>query len=69
MADVRVFVDGQLRFNRAKLRCADGPVEVDVPWGPTDRFLTLVSTDGGDGMEADVVFYHHPPILLLLLQG
>ena len=49
LADLWVFVDGQLKFNRMHLRPQDGAVKMDVELGPSDRFLTLVSTDGGNG--------------------
>ena len=49
LADVWVFVDGRLKFQRAGLRQADGPVRIDVPLEADDRFLTLVSTDGDRG--------------------
>jgi hypothetical protein len=46
MADLWVFVDGQLKFHRDRVRPRDGAFRVDVAVGPDDRFLTLVSTDG-----------------------
>ncbi|MEN6450042.1 MAG: NPCBM/NEW2 domain-containing protein [Thermoguttaceae bacterium] len=47
LADFRVLVDGRPRFSRAAMRPKDGPIAVDVDLRPTDRFLTLVATDGG----------------------
>ena len=47
-ADVRVIVDGLLRFERLNLQRADGNVELDVTLDRDDRFLTLVSTDAGN---------------------
>ena len=46
MADLWVFVDGRLKLERRQLRPRDGAVVVDVKLGLSDRFLTLVSTDG-----------------------
>jgi hypothetical protein len=43
--DLWVFVDGQPKLTRTKLRPADGAVSIDVELGPDDRFLTLVSTN------------------------
>jgi len=63
-ADVWVFVDGQLRLSHPKLCSRDRPLEVDIPLGPNDQFLTLLSTDGGDGIQCDHVVYHNPRILL-----
>jgi len=40
MADLWVFVDGQLKFHRMHLRPQDGTVSLDVRSGPADRFLT-----------------------------
>ncbi len=45
-AAVWVFVDGRLKFKRMDLKANDS-FKVDVVLGPEDRFLTLVSTDGG----------------------
>lgn len=47
-ADVFVLVDGQVRFQKTKFSNEDGGFMVDVPLGAGDRFLTLVTTDGGD---------------------
>ena len=63
-ADVWVFVDGQLRFSRTKFRKADGPMDIDVPLKPNDRFLTLVSTDGGDDYDYDNPCFLNPRISL-----
>ena len=63
-ADVWVFIDGQLRFSRTKIRRQNGPVEVDIPLGPNDRFLTLVSTDGGDDINYDSVCFLSPRVCL-----
>ncbi len=60
MADLWVFVDGRLKMKRIQLRPRDGVVAVDVELGPSDRFLTLVSTDGGDGYHYDWVVFGDP---------
>jgi hypothetical protein len=60
LADVWVFVDGRLKFRRIGLCPQDGSVEVDVELGPRDRFLTLVSTDGGNGITSDWVVFGDP---------
>ncbi|MBN1395122.1 MAG: NPCBM/NEW2 domain-containing protein [Pirellulales bacterium] len=60
MADVWVFVDGELKLKREKLRVGDGAFQVDVELGPDDRFLTLVATDGGDGISWDSVVFGDP---------
>jgi hypothetical protein len=63
-ADVWVLVDGQLRFSRTKLRRQDGTMEVDIPLGPNDRFLTLISTDGGDNIGYDNICFLNPRVYL-----
>lgn len=47
-ADVWVLVDGQLRFSLKQLRETGKPCPVRVDLNPSDRFLTLAVTDGGD---------------------
>ena len=47
LADILVFVDGQLKLQRMGLRQKDGVIRVDVQLAPSDKFLTLASTDGG----------------------
>jgi hypothetical protein len=46
--DFRVFVDGDLRFERLGFGRKDGDQLVSVPLASRDRFLTLVVTDDGD---------------------
>ncbi len=46
LADLWVFVDGQLKYRRTGLVLADSPVRIEVDLSANDRFLTLVSTDG-----------------------
>ena len=60
LADFWVFVDGQLKLKRMHLRQQDGVVRVDVAIGPADRFLTVVSTDGGNGDDYDWVVFGDP---------
>jgi hypothetical protein len=60
MADVWVFVDGRLKFKRMHVRPQDGAVKIDVELGPSDRFLTLVTTDGGNGDACDWVVLGDP---------
>jgi hypothetical protein len=62
LADVWVFVDGQLKLKRMQLRPSDGGVSIDVTIGADDRFLTLASTDGGDGNGLDWVVFGDPVV-------
>ena len=66
MADIWVFVDGRLKQKRLRLRPQDGTVDVDVELGPSDRFLTLVVTDGGNGYEWDYVVFGDPVLEMRL---
>jgi len=47
-ADIWVLVDGQVRFVEKGIREKGRAFSIDIQLKPTDRFLTLVSTDGGD---------------------
>ncbi|MCM2374914.1 hypothetical protein [Aporhodopirellula aestuarii] len=63
-ADFRVFVDGKLRASRLDFTRADGELELSVDLQPTDRFLTLISTDADsfDGFDHVVLI---DPVLRL----
>ncbi len=54
VADLRIFVDGKLRFSRLQFSCNDGDAGINVALSNEDRFLTLVTTDTG----ADPTFDH-----------
>ena len=60
IADVWVFVDGQLKLKREKLRARDGTFPVDVALDSDDHFLTLAATDGGNGISWDSVVFGDP---------
>lgn len=58
--DFWVFVDGELRASRKNFgRNVEG-VPIEVALGPQDRFLTLVSTDGGNSNSYDHVVLIDP---------
>ena len=57
LADVFVIVDGASRFERRHFSNQDGIFNVDVPLNAEDRFLTLATTDGGDGINDDWVLW------------
>ncbi|MEP6670128.1 MAG: DUF1553 domain-containing protein [Chthoniobacter sp.] len=61
-ADFHVYVDGVLRERRLGLndRAAGVPVDVDLP--VTAHFLTLMSTDGGNGIGNDQIFFGDPKL-------
>jgi hypothetical protein len=60
LADVWVFVDGRLQFQRLQLAPEQGAVEVNVALGPDDRFLTLVTTNGREEPDWDWVVFGGP---------
>jgi len=58
-ADITVFVDEQIKFQRLKLRKKE-TVALDVPIPADARTLTVVATDGGDGIGSDLLFIGDP---------
>ena len=55
-ADLRVYVDGELRAKRLDFTRHDGELEMNVSLKESDRFLTSVSSDAGrDGFDHIVV--------------
>lgn len=56
-ASVHVYVDGESKFDRRNIGRDDGGVAVDVALPATARFLTLMSTDGGNGISHDQICF------------
>ena len=54
-ADAWIFVDGRKVSEFRKLRRADGLQSIDIHLPASARFLTLVSTDGGNGYGMDQI--------------
>jgi len=54
LADLRIFVDGKLRYSRLQFGRNDGDAGINVALSNADRFLTIVTTDAG----SDPVFDH-----------
>ena len=63
--DLWVFVDGRVKLKRMGLCRRDGAARVNVELGPTDRFLTLAATDGGDGLVGDWLVFGDPVLSLV----
>lgn len=61
-ADFHVFVDGELRERRLGLSSRDAGVPVDIELPESARFLTLMSTDGGNGIGHDQIFFGDPKL-------
>ena len=61
-ADAWIFLDGAKVFEHRKLRRVDGIQKVDFEIPDTAEFLTLVSTDGGNGYGMDQIGFGDPMI-------
>jgi hypothetical protein len=61
-ADLWVLVDGQVRLKRREINSFSGIVPVVIPLDDHDRFLTLATTDGGNGITWDWIVYGDPRI-------
>jgi hypothetical protein len=68
-ADIWVLVDGQVRFRRREINGFNGGFSIKVPLAKSDRFLTLATTDSGDGIACDQVIYGDPRLELLSLES
>ncbi|MFM8470929.1 MAG: DUF1549 domain-containing protein, partial [Limisphaerales bacterium] len=60
-ADFTLFVDATLAFQKLKLR-KDETAGLDVEIPATAKTLTLVATDGGDGISSDLLFIGDPKL-------
>ncbi|MFT5042781.1 MAG: hypothetical protein ACI8TX_003774 [Hyphomicrobiaceae bacterium] len=63
-ADAWVFIDGKKAAEFRKLKRADGLKNIDIPLPDGANFLTLISSDGGNGMSMDQVGFGNPVIRL-----
>lgn len=62
LADFTVFVDSELKFQKLMLRKDETAVlDVDIPG--TAKTLTLIATDGGDGISSDLLFIGDPKLV------
>ena len=61
-ADFTVFVNGDIKLQRLKLR-KDETLLLDLEIPPAGKTLTLVATDGGDGIGSDLLFIGDPKLL------
>ncbi len=64
-ADIFVFVDGKNRFERRRINSSHGGMPINIALADSDRFLTLVAADGGDGIGYDWVMFGDPRLELL----
>ena len=68
MADFWVLVDGKARYRRRQINAMSGDFPIAIPIGEKDRFLTLASTDGGDGLMWDWILFGDPRLELLSIE-
>jgi hypothetical protein len=61
-ADFTVFVDTDLKFQKLKLR-KDETAALDIPISADAKTLTLIATDGGDGIGNDLLFIGDPKLV------
>ena len=65
LADLWVLVDGQVRYRRWQINNSHGAFSIVVPIDQNDRFLTLVATDGGNGVGYDWIMFGDPRLELV----
>jgi hypothetical protein len=61
-ADFTVFVDAELKFQKLKLR-KDETAALDLEVPAKAKTLTLIATDGGDGIGNDLLFIGDPKLM------
>ncbi len=69
MADFWVLVDGKARYRRRQINAMSGDFRIEIPIAEKDRFLTLASTDGGDGIMWDWILFGDPKLEMLSTAG
>jgi hypothetical protein len=65
IADIWVLVDGKPRFQRWQINNASGVFRILIPLAENNRFLTLVATDGGNGVSHDWIIFGDARLELL----
>ncbi len=58
-ADFFVCLDGEIVAD-GRIGRDDGGIALDIPLAPEHRFLTLISTDAGNGISHDQIFFGDP---------
>ncbi len=61
-ADITVFVDTELKFQKLKLR-KDETAVLDIELPASAKTLTLIATDGSDGIGNDLLFIGDPKLV------
>ena len=60
--DVAIYLDGMLRFRQRGFKAQQPGPEIAIPIDPTQRFLTILITEGNDGNSHDQGFLGNPQI-------
>ena len=61
-ADFTIFVDAELKFQKLQLR-KDETAALDLELATKAKTLTLIATDGGDGIGSDLLFIGDPKLV------
>jgi hypothetical protein len=64
LASIHVIVDGSARFEKRGFANIDPVMDINCPLSDDDHFLTLATTDGGDGNACDWVLWTYPEFLI-----
>jgi hypothetical protein len=64
LASIHVIVDGTARFEKRAFTNTDAPMDIACILSDKDRFLTLATTDGGDGNSCDWILWTHPEFMV-----
>jgi hypothetical protein len=67
-ASFHVLLDGETKFERLKIGRDDGLIDVDLAIPASGRFLTLMATDGGNGIGHDQIGFGDPRLEPLEVQ-
>jgi hypothetical protein len=63
--DLWVFIDGRMKFHRERVQPQDGAFRINIEISPRDRFLTLVATETGNGVESRWSVFGDPVLELV----
>jgi hypothetical protein len=55
-ANFIVLVDGVQRYSKTGYTAHDGPISFEIPLTASDRYLTIITTDSGDAVNAPYLF-------------
>jgi hypothetical protein len=53
-------VDGRICFKRRQVNAYNGVMPLNIPFHDRDRFLTLATTDSGNGSRCDLIMFGDP---------